>query len=93
MRHRDNVLDNLLIETRFTDGERYCIIGKEWDVIEAEAAKTPDPLGIGLRPGMQIDLQHRQLLVIPLRLHIEAKQELAVLRDQVQMLKDQLDAN
>lgn len=88
---RDNILDDLLVETRFTESGSYTIKGSEWDDIEKAANSTPGVMGsVGLLPAMQIDIQHRRLLVLPLETYEDAKMEMAVLREELEECRARL---
>lgn len=62
---RDGVVWNFLVEARTNekaDTESYRIRRREWEVIRAEAFRTPP----GLRPAMQITIQDLDLMVMEL---------------------------
>jgi len=59
---RDGILYDFLIEARTTEKASYRIDKNEWLDIRKQAFQTPP----GLLPGMQIDIQDVQLLVVEL---------------------------
>lgn len=83
---RDNKLWNFLVESRTNEkpgADTYRISRKEFLQIEQEAFQTPP----GLLPGMQIDIQELQLMVIRLTAFQQMYERIIELEGENELLK------